>query len=80
MRYVKGLELMKMSEETRTMSVPAAGRILGLSRNGAYEAARRGDLPTLRIGGRIFVVKDALDRMLAAAEARAAAGREGVGR
>jgi len=69
-----------MSEETRTMSVPAAGRILGLSRNGAYEAARRGDLPTLRIGGRIFVVKDALDRMLAAAEARAAAGREGVGR
>jgi len=65
-----------MSEETRrTMSVPAAGRILGLSRNGAYEAARRGELPTLRIGGRIFVVRDALDRMLAAAEARAAAER-----
>jgi len=70
-----------MSEEMRrTMSVPAAGRILGLSRNSAYEAARRGELPTLRIGGRIFVVKDALDRMLAAAEARVAAGREGVGR
>jgi len=66
-----------MSEEMRrTMSVPDAGKLLGLSRNSAYEAARRGELPTLRIGGRIFVVKDALDRMLAAAEARVAAGRD----
>ncbi len=29
----------------RTTSVEKAGRILGISRNSAYEAARRGQLP-----------------------------------
>jgi excisionase family DNA binding protein len=51
--------------ERRTFSVPEAGQLLGLSRNSAYEAARRGDLPTIRIGRRLFVAKAALDRMLA---------------
>ena len=35
----------------RTMSVPDAGRIyLGISRNSAYEAARRGDIPVVQVG------------------------------
>lgn len=39
-----------------TISVPDAGRLFyGLSRNGSYEAAKRGDLPTVKIGGRIRV-------------------------
>lgn len=38
-----------------TMSVEVAGKILGLSRNSAYEAARRGDIPVLRIGRRVLV-------------------------
>ena len=46
------------------LSVPEAGRLLGLSRNAAYEAAARGDLPTVRIGSRIFVPRRALDAML----------------
>jgi hypothetical protein len=29
---------------------PDAGRALGLSRNGTYEAARRGEIKTLRFG------------------------------
>ena len=34
-----------------TISVPEAGqRYFGLCRNAAYEAAARGDLPTIRIG------------------------------
>jgi hypothetical protein len=34
-----------------TLSVPEAGRkYFGLSRNGSYEAADRGDIPTIRIG------------------------------
>jgi hypothetical protein len=36
------------------LSVPEAGKLLGLSRNGSYEAAARGDLPTVRIGSRIL--------------------------
>ncbi|WP_165815993.1 helix-turn-helix domain-containing protein [Kumtagia ephedrae] len=39
-----------------TISVTDAGALFyGLSRNGAYEAARRGDFDTIRIGGRIVV-------------------------
>ncbi len=35
----------------KTMSVPEAGeRYFGLSRNGSYEAARRGDIPTIQVG------------------------------
>jgi hypothetical protein len=39
-----------------TMSVPDAGRVLGLSRNGAYAAAARGDIPVIRIGSKKLVV------------------------
>ena len=39
-----------------TISVPDAGTLFfGLSKNGAYEAARRGDIPTLKIGRKIVV-------------------------
>jgi hypothetical protein len=39
-----------------TLSVPDAGAIFyGLSRNGSYAAAARGDLPTIRIGRKIVV-------------------------
>jgi excisionase family DNA binding protein len=46
------------------LSVPEAGKLLGLSRNGSYEAAARGELPTVRIGSRIFVPRRALDELL----------------
>lgn len=38
-----------------TLSVEEAGRILGMSRSTAYRAARRGDLPTVRLSGRLLV-------------------------
>jgi excisionase family DNA binding protein len=44
--------------------VPEAGEMLGLSRNASYEAARRGDLPTIKIGKLLRVPKAAFDRML----------------
>ena len=54
-----------MTEPVKTMTVPDAGRIYyGLSRNGSYEAAKRGDIPTIRIGKLIRVPKLALHRML----------------
>ena len=55
-----------MSEESLlTLSVPAAGKkYFGLSRNGAYDAAARGDLPTIRIGRLLRVPVRALERML----------------
>ena len=50
--------------ECAVMTVPEAGARIGLSRNGAYAAAARGDIPTIRIGRRIVVPKAALERML----------------
>jgi excisionase family DNA binding protein len=51
-------------EHRRTYDVGEAGRLLGIGRNAAYEAARRGDIPTIRLGRRLLVPKAALDRML----------------
>jgi excisionase family DNA binding protein len=42
---------------------------LGISRNAAYEACSRGEIPTLRIGKRLLVPKAALDRMLSGDDA-----------
>lgn len=51
--------------ERKTYKVEEAGRLLGIGRNQAYEAAKRGDFPTIKIGKRLLVPKAALDKMLA---------------
>ena len=54
-----------MEQECKTMTVPQAGReYFGLGRNASYEAARRGDIPTIRIGRLLRVPIVALDRKL----------------
>jgi excisionase family DNA binding protein len=50
--------------ERLTVKIEEAAAILGISRNGAYAAAKRGEIPTIKIGGRILVPRLALDRML----------------
>jgi hypothetical protein len=48
-----------------TLSVPTAGKkYFGLSRNASYEAAARGQIPTIRIGRLLRVPVRALERML----------------
>jgi excisionase family DNA binding protein len=47
-----------------TMTVHEAGRRLGLSRNSAYAAAARGEIPAIRIGKRLLVPIKALERLL----------------
>jgi excisionase family DNA binding protein len=39
-----------------TYEVPEAGELLGLTRYAAYEAAKRGDIPTIRIGRKLLRV------------------------
>jgi hypothetical protein len=45
---------------------PDAGRILGLSRGATFQAAKRGQIPTIRIGRRLLVPKAKLAKMLEA--------------
>jgi hypothetical protein len=55
-------------DETKTLPMPEAGkRYFGLGRNASYEAARRGDLPVIKIGSRLRVSVTALERMSVAA-------------
>lgn len=53
-----------MSTQCRTISIEAAGKILGYSRNTAYEAAKSGQLETIRLGRKIRVPRAALEKML----------------
>lgn len=55
---------MKDSVTRLTVTMPEAARLLGIGRNTAYEAARRGEIPTVRIGKRLLVPVSALDRLL----------------
>ncbi len=43
---------------------PETGRYLGLSKCSTYDAAHRGEIPTIRIGRRLLVPTAALRRML----------------
>ena len=52
-------------DEPKTLTVPEAGRVyFDLGRNASYEAARRGDIPTIRIGRLLRVPVVALERKL----------------
>lgn len=53
------------SNERLTYTVLEAAALLGIGRSVAYEAVRRGDIPSLRIGARLLVPRVALERLLA---------------
>jgi len=46
--------------DNATCTVEQAARVLGIGRTAGYDAARRGDLPTIRIGRRVLVSVPAL--------------------
>ena len=50
------------------LTIPETAKILRIGRNSAYEAARRGQIPTVKIGKRLLVPREALERKLAEAK------------
>jgi excisionase family DNA binding protein len=50
--------------ERRVVTVNEAATMLRISRGAAYEAAKRREIPTIRIGRRLLVPLAALERML----------------
>ncbi len=61
---VATIEATETSTERRTMSVGQATEILGISRTTAYECVRTGELPALRLGGRIVIPTQVIDDLL----------------
>lgn len=55
--------------EMLTLTVREAAKALGLSRNSAYAGIARGDIPSLKVGKRILVPREALERLLEGASA-----------
>lgn len=54
----------KKMEASAAYSIPEAGAMVGLSRNGSYDAARRGEIPYLEFGKKKVVPKASWDRKL----------------
>lgn len=55
---------METDTERLVITVPEAGRRLGLGRNASYEAARRGQIPTIKIGKLIRVPVKRFERLV----------------
>ena len=52
------------NDDKLVLTIEEAARLLKIGRSCAYEAARRGELPILRMGRRMLVPKAALERLL----------------
>lgn len=50
---------------SKTMNVEEAAKLLSIGRNQAYDGVARGEIPHLRIGKRILVLREPLERLLA---------------
>ncbi len=55
-------------EEALTLSVEHAARLIGVSRSTAYRLVRDGELPAVRVGRRVLILKKPLMQMLEAEE------------
>ncbi len=53
--------------QKKVLTVSEAAEWLGISNGSAYEVARKGQIPTIRIGRRLIAPRVALERMLAEA-------------
>lgn len=53
-----------MKDEPLTMNVTECAKRLGIGRNSAYEAVKRGEIPVIRVGKRLLVPRAALERLL----------------
>ncbi len=59
------VQVEQTAKTPKTMSVPEAGKVyFDLSKNASYEAARRGDIPTIRVGRLLRVPVVAMEQKL----------------
>ena len=60
----RGLSLYATIDRRLCVTVPEAAKMLGISRNFAYQLVREGKLPSIRLGKRILIPIAALEKML----------------
>jgi excisionase family DNA binding protein len=60
---------MKRDPDRETYDITETAHRLGIGRGQAYAAAKRGEIPAIKIGKRLLVPKAALDRLLGGGDA-----------
>jgi excisionase family DNA binding protein len=56
---------LKNSDDDRlTMDIADAAKLLGISSGSTYRAAHTGEIPAIRLGGRMLVLREPFIRML----------------
>lgn len=60
---------MTIDAKRYVLTVDEAAELLGIGRNAAYEAVKRGEIPTIRLGKKILVLRLKLLEMLGAPDA-----------
>ena len=55
-------------DEAMTLSVEHTARLIGISRTTAYRMVQSGELPAVRVGRRVLILKKPLMEMLEAEE------------
>jgi excisionase family DNA binding protein len=68
-----------LSDLPDVLTIAEAALVLRIGRNSAYEAARRGELPTVQVGRRRLVSKLALERLLSGSEGPGAGSSDSRG-
>lgn len=65
-KYLKkgGIQLSMDIDKRLCVTVPEAAKLVGISRNLAYELVKRGELPVMRFGKRLIIPRAALERKL----------------
>src|SRR5690349_4136704 len=61
----KRLRNRRKSSGRLTLTFPEAAELLGIGRNAAYDAAARGEIPTIRVGKLLLVPRALFDRIQA---------------
>ena len=51
-------------DDKLTLTVPETAKRLGIGKNLAYDAIRRGEIPSIRVGHRLLVPVAALEAMM----------------
>ena len=52
------------TEARRTLTVKEAAQYLGIGHNAAYKCVKTGEIPSVTLGGRILVPRQALENLL----------------
>jgi excisionase family DNA binding protein len=53
-----------VAQPSLTLTIPQAARLLGISTSAAYEFARKGEIPVVKLGTRVLVSRRRLEEMI----------------